>query len=750
MRKGSTFFLSVCSYSALVLFISFGIISSNHAQQDISFKGKVNISAGAEYSIFLEEKIRTGNADFLRFKGEIPRKPTGNPEVIATIDGINFDEDAANAGFYFIPPDPHGAAGPTRLVSVTNTSIEWHTKAGVQEASMRLGHNGITVVGSFFAPLMPVNPLFDPKVVFDQFAGRFVVVALERVSTGLLDDPGNVSRILVAVSDDDDPNGVWYYFAIASKLLIAAGDGLHEAWADYPGLAVDEEAVYITNNMFRFPAGGMFVGSRVWIMDKIPFYAGGPAAVMVYDHAALSGAPAPYPTTQPAHVFGPMLPMAPVGTFLVSAGWEDGVLADYLNVIQIFSPLAAPAFTSTFVPLGGDIFMTSMFPDAFQAGSAVLIETNDSRALNAVWRAGELWVANTVIPMFGPDMGQVTAHWYHLLAPGGPPPPVPPLVALLDQGNIGGEDISPFCYTFFPSIAVNVVGEAAIGFAASAPGIFAGAYYTGRLAMDPPGYTIPSDVVRPGLDPYVRTFGGPSNRWGDYSAMCVDPSDDLGFYVFNQYADTVGTVFGGEDGRWATAWGYIPPGALPVELSSFTAKLTSKSVTLNWQTTTETNNTGFEIERNSPSNKTVGWNKIGFVPGHGNSNSPHDYSFADNNLANVSNCKYRLKQIDSDGKFKYSNVIEVNIQPTSFELSQNYPNPFNPSTKISWQSPISSHQTLKIYDVLGNEVATLLNEVKPAGIYEVEMNAANLSSGVYYYKLQAGSFVETKKMLLLR
>ncbi|MFN3695315.1 MAG: T9SS type A sorting domain-containing protein [Ignavibacterium sp.] len=88
--------------------------------------------------------------------------------------------------------------------------------------------------------------------------------------------------------------------------------------------------------------------------------------------------------------------------------------------------------------------------------------------------------------------------------------------------------------------------------------------------------------------------------------------------------------------------------------------------------------------------------------------------------------------------------------PAYFSLAQNYPNPFNPNTKISWQSPVGSHQTLKVYDVLGNEVATLVNEERPAGSYEVDFNAAGLSSGIYFYRLQAGSFVETKKMILLR
>ncbi len=100
-------------------------------------------------------------------------------------------------------------------------------------------------------------------------------------------------------------------------------------------------------------------------------------------------------------------------------------------------------------------------------------------------------------------------------------------------------------------------------------------------------------------------------------------------------------------------------------------------------------------------------------------------------------------------------IICFNEIPSDFHLEQNYPNPFNPNTKIRWQSPIDSWQTLKIYDILGNEVATLVNEYGPAGFYEVEFNSRidggqNLSSGVYFYTLRAGSFVETKKMILLR
>jgi photosystem II stability/assembly factor-like uncharacterized protein len=186
---------------------------------------------------------------------------------------------------------------------------------------------------------------------------------------------------------------------------------------------------------------------------------------------------------------------------------------------------------------------------------------------------------------------------------------------------------------------------------------------------------------------------------------------------------------------------------VPVELISFTANVDDNLVQLNWQTVTETNNYGFEIDRYDETEK---WNNIGFTEGHGNSSSPNSYSFIDRNITGGVKFRYRLKQIDFDGEFKYSNEIEVEIIPGKFVLNQNYPNPFNPSTKIRWQSPISSRQTLKIYDVLGNEALTLVDEYKQAGRYEVELDASDLPSGIYFYQLKIENFVETKKMVLLK
>jgi photosystem II stability/assembly factor-like uncharacterized protein len=190
-------------------------------------------------------------------------------------------------------------------------------------------------------------------------------------------------------------------------------------------------------------------------------------------------------------------------------------------------------------------------------------------------------------------------------------------------------------------------------------------------------------------------------------------------------------------------------GGIPVELSSFTANVNGNSVTLNWTTSSELNNRGFEIERFSGS-----WEKVGFVEGNGTTTEIQSYSFIDDLTLNYSHTpilSYRLKQIDFDESFKYSNVIEVEISaPVEFGLMQNYPNPFNPTTTISWQSPVGSWQTLKVYDLLGKEVATLVDEYRPAGSYKVEFDRSDLASGKYFYRLQSGEFAETRKFILLK
>ena len=190
---------------------------------------------------------------------------------------------------------------------------------------------------------------------------------------------------------------------------------------------------------------------------------------------------------------------------------------------------------------------------------------------------------------------------------------------------------------------------------------------------------------------------------------------------------------------------------LPVELSSFTATFNQNAVNLKWQTKTEVDNYGFEVERTSSmTSPSQVWEKIGFIPGNGNSNSPKDYSLTDKNPSGGSKFIYRLKQIDNDGKFEYSKEVEIELVPNEFALYQNYPNPFNPATNIKFALPKAAKVTLLVYNLLGEKVATLLNEDKEAGFYDVQFNASNFSSGVYIFRLTAGDFVQTKKMTLMK
>jgi len=189
---------------------------------------------------------------------------------------------------------------------------------------------------------------------------------------------------------------------------------------------------------------------------------------------------------------------------------------------------------------------------------------------------------------------------------------------------------------------------------------------------------------------------------------------------------------------------------LPVELTLFTVKNIGNKIELKWNTATEVNNYGFDIERKILNQfQNDNWGKIGFIKGSSNSNSPKSYSFVDDNPVS-GDVEYRLKQIDNDGQFVYSKIVKVTTQPTQFILGQNYPNPFNPTTTIRYAIPETEHVILKVYDELGKEVKTLVDENKEAGQYNVQFNGSGLASGIYYYRITSGEFTEVKKLMLLK
>ncbi len=446
------------------------------------------------------------------------------PGLGTTFPGITLDTHTNNFGAGFIPPDPIAAAGRNHVVSVVNTAIEWYAKDGTLQSSQLLS--------TFFSSLSPATNTFDPKVIYDQYEDRFVVVTLERTST-----PQN-SYIMIAVSDDSNPNGSWYFHKINAELNIGGSN----TFADYPGLAIDEEAVYVTANMFTF--AGSNVGARLWIADKGSaggFYAGGPAAVNVYDPPGTVGQA--FTTMQPAHIFG----AAPtgIGTWLARySGYSSGG-NESLSLIRVDDPLGTPSFSHQFVSLGNIDNTAMAMPDAPQQSGAQAVDTGDRRLLHAVWRDDELWAMMTVVPLNGSDSGQATAHWVQVntFNTGS--------LALSDQGNAGAEDVAGGTYTFWGSIMVDPCGNMAMTFAGSGASIHAGAYYTGRLATDPAGTVGSTGALAAGTASYVLTDSVGRNRWGDYSGSALDPADEATFWFFNERAITPGAF----SSQWATQFG---------------------------------------------------------------------------------------------------------------------------------------------------------------------------------------------------
>jgi len=226
-------------------------------------------------------------------------------------------------------------------------------------------------------------------------------------------------------------------------------------------------------------------------------------------------------------------------------------------------------------------------------------------------------------------------------------------------------------------------------------------------------------------------------------------------------------------GKLDTYSALFPSDPLPTQLTTFTAEVKNNFIELKWSTSTEMNNYGFEVERkfNKESEflseslkiKSEEWKFIGFVGGSGTSNSQHTYTLTDKNLFMSGEYSYRIKQIDLDGSSNYSSEIKISYNlPRRFELTQNYPNPFNPSTKIRYIIPFSETNSLsvpvilKIYDIIGREICTLVNENQEPGVYEIEFNPENLmpgnplASGVYFYKLTVGSYSASKKMVYIQ
>jgi hypothetical protein len=378
------------------------------------------------------------------------------------------------------PPDPTLAVGPDHAVVTVNSSIAIYTKAGTRSFIADLGSPGNP---GFFEPQGAATFAFDPKCFYDHFSQRFVVVALEVYGT-------TQSWVNIAVSDDSDPNGVWYKYR--TNGVIAAGTTNY--WWDYPGLGADAQAIYVVGNLYGLNVSG-FGGVGVRVFDKAPMLTGQPVVFSTLRNANSASA-------QVARVYG-------TGSRIFFGSFAGNTS---IRIETVNNPLTAPTLASTTVSIpafGGA-------PGA-PSGAGFTVNVIDPRAMNVAWRNGRLYMTHSV-----GVSGRALARWYIVNTSSWPNGGTPTL------GQSGDVNIAPNVHTYFPAIGVNGADAMALIFNQSSTTQNSSVSIAARLTTDPTGRVAAPQVVKPGEDP----FGG---RWGDYYGLEVDPTDDATFWGVGEY-----------------------------------------------------------------------------------------------------------------------------------------------------------------------------------------------------------------------
>ena len=403
------------------------------------------------------------------------------------ITGVAFEALSFPGDSGFIPPDPIIAAGPASLVVMVNTDIAIYDKTGSELLKADLDG-----AGGFWATN---NIVFDPWVVFDPIAERFIAMGLDRVTSG-----GGSSRIYLAVSTSDSPTNLtsdWNKYII-NRTGTHQGTG-GTTFPNYPKLGVNDEAIFITGNDFGILSGG-FSHVSLFALEKTPLLSGGPANIL-YDEV-ITGAF----SVHPAVVFD-----AGSAMFFAEAVGSTGIRVHTLTDV-----LGTPARVTQTV-----LVPTFFFPPDVPQLDGPPLDSVSQRIMSGVVRDGSLWTAHAIRD---PAVDTETVvRWYELDVS------LPP--SLVQSGNV---DPGPGIHTWMPHINADDLGNMALGFSVSGPAQYAAIGYTGRGFEDPPGTTRPVQIARAGEGPYSRFDGIGRNRWGDYSGLAIDPND-ITFWLFNEY-----------------------------------------------------------------------------------------------------------------------------------------------------------------------------------------------------------------------
>lgn len=455
--------------------------------------------------------------DILANAGVIPPLPSA-PVTTGGFDAV------ADTGF--VPPDSHGAAGPNHLVTMINGGVRIQTKTG--------RNLGQVTQDQFFYRIPVSTNTFDPKIFYDATDGRWI-------ASTEADARSASARQILAVSATSDPTGLWYFWSIDV-------DAADANWADHTRLGFNRTWITMTANVVANVGGN--VGNMLWVVDKATALAGGSITVNTFgpgfDSAIPGGA---------AFTLTPAVTVGNEPTLYIAATYFLNGTSVQLSQITGTGP--SPVWSvvpGSVLPGSGGYVVANAWapastPGAAQAGSASTLETFDDRMQDVYFRDGRLWFAHVGgLPTVSPT--RTATFWSEVDPTAMPAPEVQS--GVLDTGVAGGA-------IFEPSIAPNASRDAVCGFTRSDSTRFAEAAFTSRLVTDLPGTMGAVTVARAGLAKYVKLDGNGRNRWGDWSATCIDPCDDATFWTIQEYA---AAPLSGVD-QWATYWQRVSNRAPP-------------------------------------------------------------------------------------------------------------------------------------------------------------------------------------------
>ncbi|MDQ2938257.1 MAG: hypothetical protein M3R67_12240, partial [Acidobacteriota bacterium] len=418
-----------------------------------------------------------------------------------------------------IPPDMGGAVGPNHVMTALNSQVRIQNKTG--------GTISTVTLNGFFSPLVGAASVFDPKVLYDPFAGRWIITAPANSNSA-------TSALLIAVSSSNDPTGVWtgYSFDV---------DATNTRWFDYPSIGFNNNWIVVTGNLFQVVAPGSadpFMNGQVYIFDKAALYAG-PSAPTVLNR----------PTTEGFTICPAVTLDNAMGTEFLVSNWNGNSGGNgFVRIYTITGTAAAPVYT-----------VTMLFPNvaqpwasgpnatgadfAPQSGAAQLIQNNDARMQNVVFQNGSLWCAQAAfLPAAAPTRSAV--QWWQIN---------PTTAAVQQFGRV--DDATATNFYAFPSIAVNAYSDLLLGYSSFSAAQFASCNYSFRMHTDALNTLQPTVQFRAGLAKYFKIYTGTRNRWGDYSSTCIDP-DNFSLWTIQEYAEL--PVAGVDE--WGTEWNrWVPP-----------------------------------------------------------------------------------------------------------------------------------------------------------------------------------------------